>query len=64
MGGKYGGQVLGKRGEEKKRLKVNSQKRLTGVQCWLVQGQDPNEKKQPILRTERSTGALVGTGSL
>jgi hypothetical protein len=46
--------------EGKKMSKDNSQKRLTGVQCWLMQGQEPNEKKQPIL----STGALVGAGSL
>jgi hypothetical protein len=33
---------------KKNRLKVNSQKRLTVVQCLLTQGQGPDEETQPI----------------
>ncbi len=44
--------------------KVSSQTRLTGVQCWLMEGQEPDEETQPILWTEWPTVALVGAGSL
>jgi hypothetical protein len=47
-----------------KRSKVSSQKKLTMVQCWLTHGQKLDEEMQLILWTERSTGALVGAGSL
>jgi hypothetical protein len=30
----------------------------------LTQGQEPDEETQPILWTERPTGALMGAGSL
>jgi hypothetical protein len=40
------------------------QKRLTVVECWLAQGQEPDEKMQPILWTEWSTGAFMGAGLL
>jgi len=29
-----------------------------------MQGQAPDEKKQPMVWTERATGTLVGAGSL
>jgi hypothetical protein len=32
---------------------------LIVVQCWITQGWEPNEKTQPILWIEYSTGALV-----
>ncbi len=32
-------------------------KMLTEVQSWLMQGQEPNEKMQPILKIEQPTGA-------
>jgi hypothetical protein len=41
-----------------------AKKRLTVVECWLTQGQEPDEETQRILWTERPTGALVGAGSL
>jgi hypothetical protein len=44
--------------------KVNNPKMLTMVPCWLTEGQDQDEKRQPILWTERSTGAVMGAGSL
>jgi hypothetical protein len=34
------------------------------VECWLAQGQEPDEKMQPILWTEWSTGAFMGAGLL
>ncbi len=34
------------------------------VQCWLMQGQELDEKTQPILWTKWPIGALVGVGSL
>jgi hypothetical protein len=53
----------------KKVAKDNNQskqlkKQLTAVQSWLMQGQEPDEKTQPILRMEQPTGALVDVGSL
>jgi hypothetical protein len=39
-------------------------KELTVVQSWLMQGQEPDERTQPILRMEQPTGALVDVGSL
>jgi hypothetical protein len=44
----------------KKKTKKNS----SVVQSWLMQGQEPDEKTQPILRMEQPTGALVDVGSL
>jgi hypothetical protein len=32
-------------------------KKLTEVQSWLMQGQEPDEKLQPILKIEQPTGA-------
>ncbi len=34
------------------------------VECWLAQGQEPDEKLQLILWTEWSTGAFMGAGLL
>jgi hypothetical protein len=33
--------------------KVNNQKMLTVVPCWLTEGQEQDEKRQPIPWTER-----------
>ncbi len=44
----------------KRKPKVNNQKMLTVVPCWLTQGQEQDENRQPILWTERSTGAVMG----
>jgi len=30
------------------------------VRCWLTEGQERDEKRQPILWTERPTGAVMG----
>ncbi len=49
---------------QKNGSKVSSQKRLTVVQCWLMQGEEPDEKMQPILWTERPTVTWVCDGSL
>jgi hypothetical protein len=45
---------LAKKAPQKKggESKVSSQKRLTGVQCWLTEGQQQDEEMQPILWTE------------
>jgi len=38
---------------------------VTVVVCSLTKGQEPDEKRQPILWTERPTGAVMGAaGSL
>ncbi len=42
--------------------KVNSQKRLTVVECWFTEGKKTDAK--PILSTELPTGAVTGAGSL
>ncbi len=38
-----------KKTPKKKGSTVSSQETLTVVQCWLVQGQEPDEEMQPIL---------------
>jgi len=48
--------------EKKERLKVSSQKGSNVVQCWLPQGQEPDEKCSPIQWTEQPTAALVSGG--
>jgi hypothetical protein len=35
--------------KEKIYPKVRREKGLTVIQCWLAQGQEPDEKMQPIL---------------
>jgi uncharacterized protein YaeQ len=51
VGGWLGGRVVWRSGFErkwpkrgKKRSKLSSQKKVTVVQCWLTQGQGPDEK--------------------
>ncbi len=57
-------------GLEKKHPKNNNCQRSVAQKGWLwynvrlTKGQEPDEEMQPILWTERPTGALVGTGSL
>jgi hypothetical protein len=52
-----------KNGQKKSKRSI-AKKMLIVVQCWLNQGQAPDEKTQPILWTEWPTGTLVSTGSL
>jgi hypothetical protein len=56
----YGGQGCEKNGQNSK-SKVTSQKGLTVVQCKLTEGQELDEKPQPI---ECPTGALGCASSL
>jgi hypothetical protein len=35
----------------KKKPKVSNQKKLIMVLCWLIKGQEGDEKRQPILWT-------------
>ncbi len=56
---------LRKRAQKKKKTKGQQLKKtLTIVLCWLTEGQKQDEKKTPILWTERPTGAIMGAGSL
>ncbi len=41
--------------------KFKKKKRLTVVQRWLMEGEKPDENMQPILWTERRTGAPAST---
>ncbi len=47
-----------------KRVKDQRPKKVDRYNVGLTQGQEPDEETQPILWTERPTGALVGAGSL
>jgi len=47
-----------------KKLPKEKKKKLPVVLCWLTEVQKPDEKKQPILWTERPTDAVTGAGSL
>jgi hypothetical protein len=49
---------------EKKENDQQPQKKLTVVVCSLRKGQEPDEKRKPILWTERPTGAVMGAGSV
>jgi len=46
--------------KEKKNQRSATKKKLTVVRCWLTEGQERDEKRQPILWTERPTGAVMG----
>jgi len=49
-----------KMAKTKKKPKVNNQKILTVVACWLTEGQEQDEKRQPILWTEQNTWCSHG----
>ncbi len=44
----------------KKKKGQQPKKKVTVVVCSLTKGQEPDEKRQPILWTERPTGAVMG----
>ncbi len=50
--------------QNRKGQKSGAQKGWLCYNVELTQGQESDEKTQPILWTEQSTGALVGAGSL
>jgi hypothetical protein len=47
-----------------KKVKGQQPKKVDWYNVGLTQGQEPDEETQPILWTERPTGALVGAASL
>jgi hypothetical protein len=53
------------KGPRKKNQRSATKKTLTVVQCWLIESQERDEKRTPILWTERPTAAVTGAaGSL
>ncbi len=50
--------------QQPKKVDWYSVKKVDWYNVRLTQGQEPDKETQPILWTERPTGALVGAGSL
>jgi hypothetical protein len=49
-----------KMAKTKTKPNVNNQKMLTVVPCWLTEGQEQDEKRPPILWTERNNRCSHG----
>ncbi len=64
IGQGWGGKWPQKNDQNKIKSKVNNQKGLTIVQCGLMQGQELDEKMQPIPWIEQPAGAFVSASSL
>ncbi len=58
------GQGWGKNWPQTKMVKGQHAKKLTTMECWLMQGEEADEKTQLILWTERPTGVVMEAGAL